>query len=940
MKAKLYPQFFYIISFIFCFFCTVALCRAVSNDIKPLKNIQKEGCVVGDIDIYIKKSAEDASVYLKMATDLIVIKKNRVFNKKQLKESLDSLKLCNKFSEVDVKIEEKSHKIKLKFYLTPFKYIQNINISGCAPFFEKDILKIMSVYVGDVFFKKKIEEQTVLIENFYKKEGFYSPYVEIDWDQDPLSENYTVFVNIKKGQYEKLKNLNFHGNCYFSDFRLKIKIFHILRYTGSAGRFIENNFKKDIKKLQQLYLKKKFYEVEIDYKFKKKAGGKTVEIDVYIKEGPRYIIEFKGNEKFKDRKIEKELVLKTVGNLHKSGIFKSIKNIQKKYREAGYLGIKIRTREFLSDFKNYKEKKLVFEIVEGPLSIISGIEILGNKIFTEKKIKEQILSKEEVFSGVWAYNPDLIDEDIYAIKSLYLKNGLCDVNIWKKEYWDKNRLKVKLVVNISEGSQVLIKSIKICGDIKKFGGKIGEELHHKIGKPLQKYMIKSDENTLSAIISEKGYPHVKVSCNITMDNKGASAHLVYKIDQGPFVKMGKVYYSGNFRTKEKTLSDSIGIKEGEPFSLIKMFRGQKNIRNLGLFNSVRFKTIGLKEQKETITVFVHVEEKKACFLQFGSGFESNRGLFLETSAGDHNFLSTGKDFKIASEISQIGYKGELEFKNPGLFVSNLSADLNLFLEKKEEFNQSFGIHEHGVSLGFRLKSEKKITAGMDFGFKQKDTYKRDDVYENMDDAVLYEKRRVITVAPLIGYDTRDSFIRPRKGTYLFFTTKFSKGLDNSLDDFIKYRFDGRYFLKLSERIILAGIIRAGYVDSYGAIDRVPDDELFFLGGSGDIRGYKENMFEYNESGDAAGGRFSGQASVEGRIYLGYNVELTIFYDAGKLSCLSNEIEEGEGELRSSSGLGLRYITPIGPVGIMWGYKLDRRVEEAPDRWHFSMGYSF
>ena len=942
MKPKLYIKFCFIF-FIFCCFSAGSVCKAALNDIKPLKNTQKQDKIVSDIEIHINKSDKDTSYYLKMVKGLIVIKKEKLFSEKQLKESLDVLKLCNKFSEINVELEEEQGKIKVKFYLTPFKYIQNIQIKGCAPLFEKEILNIMTIYVGDVFDKKTVKEQIALIEDFYKKDGFYSPSVKIDWNQE-TSENYTVFINIKTGQYEKLDKLNFHGNVYSNDFRLKMKIFNVFAYFGSAGRFKESVFKKDIKKLQLFYWKKKFYDAKINYKIKKNLLKKTVDIDVYVEEGSQYETFFEGNEKFKDRTLKKELVLKTKGNLNNSGIRKSTKNIEKKYREGGYQEIKIKIREFLSNFENYKKKKVVLKITEGPCLLISEIEIKGNKKLTEKKIKEQMLIRKKPFWGLWVYNPDVVDEDLYAVLSLYLKNGFIEAKIRKEEEWDKNRLKVKLIINITEGPQTFIKSIKISVPVKKMVEKLRNAIHHKVGEPLQKYMIKNDENILSAIISEEGYPHVKASCEITINNKGHDAHLLYKIDPGYFVKMGKAYYSGNFRTKEKVLSDVIDIKEGEAFSLKGMFEGQKNIRNLGVFHSVRFKTIGLKEKKKTINLFAELEEKKPYFLQFGGGYESNRGMFLETAAGDHNFLGTAKDIAIIAEISQIGYKSKLIFKNPRFLSSNITAGLDLFREQEEKFNQNFGTRESGVSAGLRLKFQEKFTTGIDFGLKQKDTYEIDIDYENSVRSEIvedqYEKRTVFTALPSVGYDIRDSFIRPQKGIYLFLSTKFSKGLENSLDDFMKYRFDGRYFFKLSKRVILAGLIRLGYVDSYGEYDNVPADELFFLGGVSDIRGYKENMFEYNKSGNAVGGRFSGQASIEARTYLGYNFELTMFYDAGKLSDFNDEEVTGQGDIRSSAGLGLRYITPIGPIGVMWGYKLDRRLEESSGRLHFSMGYSF
>ena len=117
-------------------------------------------------------------------------------------------------------------------------------------------------------------------------------------------------------------------------------------------------------------------------------------------------------------------------------------------------------------------------------------------------------------------------------------------------------------------------------------------------------MVQSDENALSALISEKGYPHVKVTGEVAPTEDRSKVQVVYRVDEGPSVKMGQVYYTGNFRTKEKILKKEVNMTSGEPFSLVRLLKGQKSIRNLGLFDTVRFKTIGLKEQREEINLFV------------------------------------------------------------------------------------------------------------------------------------------------------------------------------------------------------------------------------------------------------------------------------------------------------------------------------------------------
>jgi outer membrane protein insertion porin family len=132
--------------------------------------------------------------------------------------------------------------------------------------------------------------------------------------------------------------------------------------------------------------------------------------------------------------------------------------------------------------------------------------------------------------------------------------------------------------------------------------------------------------------------------------------------------------------------------------------------------------------------------------------------------------------------------------------------------------------------------------------------------------------------------------------------------------------------------------RAGYIDPRGNVSDVPDDQLFFLGGITDVRGFRENMLLFDAANDPVGGRFSINGSLEARIDLGRNFELTTFLDAGRIN--NTEIPVDDSDLRTSAGIGLRYVTPIGPIGFLYGHKLDRKDGESSGRFHFSLGYTF
>ncbi len=241
---------------------------------------------------------------------------------------------------------------------------------------------------------------------------------------------------------------------------------------------------------------------------------------------------------------------------------------------------------------------------------------------------------------------------------------------------------------------------------------------------------------------------------------------------------------------------------------------------------------------------------------------------------------------------------------------------------------------------FHRRWFERITTDLGLRYELREQFLRDD--DDTGEPVLSPEelvpRSILVTTPTIRYDSRDSFIRPRKGVFSSFSMDVSAGLRNSLDNFLRYRVDTRWFVTPFESLTLAFAGRGGFIQAYGEAGDIPDDQLFFLGGTLDVRGFSENMLHTDVTGDALGGRAALSASVEGRYDLGYNVELACFYDTGTVRDSVGEIRLGT--FRSSIGLGLRYITPIGPIGILYGHKLDRKEGEDAGRFHFSIGYTF
>jgi len=816
--------------------------------------------------------------------------------------------------------------------------IKDIRINGAFPLFEREILKVMSIFIGTPIVEEELLKQGAAVRMLFLKEGFIDPKINLSADPDS-DGNYTVTVNIEKGAYYRLEDVRLEGNQAFFDktLKLRLKTWQKTFMFGQSRRFIESEVKQDIKDLLEYYRAHDYADAKVSYTLEKDAESKKISVIISIQEGRQYKIKFEGNKQFWDLTLKKDLVLSERGNDADMGLKDSLRKIQERYFKAGYLQAQAKFED--TDPENNKIRKLRIHIDEGLRSVVESVKISGNSVFAEKKLRKQLLSSPPGMLHDGEYVPDVLEEDLNAITSLYLTQGYMDAHTDKSLDWKadkKNQKQVSIRLSIDEGVQTTVSSVNISGLKSVDIMRAFQVIQLKTGQPFRQYMLQSDENSLSSLISEKGYPHVKVVGSVTFSEDKSSADVDYLVEEGTYTAMGSVRYVGNFQTKEHILNNEVEMKPQDPFSLTKMLKTQQNLRNMEVFDSAQFKTKGLKEKAEQVDLVVEVEEKKPYYTQIGTGYDTDRNFYLKLKAGNRNLFGLNKQAWIEGEMSEIGYKGDSGLAEPRLFGSRISSVLTIFSEVREEFNQDFGISSHGASLGFSRKLPEHLQLGLNFRFERRHQFLQDSeaVPEHPED---YTIRNLIAATPSISYDSRDSFIRPRKGILSSVSADISKGIENSLDDFIKYRFDTRAYISPFERLTFALRTQIGFLDPYNSDNKVPTDQLFYLGGTSNIRGYDENLLRFDLNSKPLGGRSSVLGSLEARLDLGKNFELTLFYDVGRVDKIDYDIESA---FRSTAGFGLRYITPIGPIGFLYGIKLDPLEGESHGRFHFSMGYTF
>lgn len=366
-------------------------------------------------------------------------------------------------------------------------------------------------------------------------------------------------------------------------------------------------------------------------------------------------------------------------------------------------------------------------------------------------------------------------------------------------------------------------------------------------------------------------------------------------------------------------------------------------------------------------VVVAVTGRPAGSLQWGAGYNTRDGFrgFLEVGydnlQGLARRISLRGDFNLEpGDLTPNEYLGNLAFREPRLDGTAWTFRSNLIAQRSTRTVDQFSLQRFAFIPALERRIFPELQVGVEAEIEQAN------VFDLEPDVAHFNPRdegnlRTISVGPFAVYDGRDDPFVPHRGVLDSLRLRVAPSQFGSDIPLLKFFFEHAQYVPLSDQLTFVYVLRGGYGDAYRGHDIVPIRQRFFLGGRNTVRGFAENSIgptgnafldangKLNSGGDPLGGDLVLNANTELRFPLIYGFGGVIFVDGGGLYLLNQTGTPGScsgcnsvniHDFRRSAGLGLRYITPVGPVSLDYGFKLDRRSDESIGEVHFSVGTVF
>lgn len=657
-------------------------------------------------------------------------------------------------------------------------------------------------------------------------------------------------------------------------------------------------------------------------------------------------VEFQGNVNVNEEDIRERLTVKVQTIINEATIKETVRNIRKLYQEKGYYFARVEA-VLKEGARNTVDVALM--IREGESVAIETITFRGNDNISRKDILDAMSTSE---SGFWSwitesgiFREDELEKDLLRIRLLYQTRGYFKAQVSQpiiKE--DRERGKLNVVVPISEGSRYDTGEIEIRGGEDVIPP---EELRNKFklfpGEVFNHTFMVEDVQGVTASFAARGYAFADVRSSTVPDDEKKTVKVIYEIKKGRRVYIGRVNVKGNTRTRENVVRREIRVTEGALYDSKGLTTTRRRLNRTQYFSDVKVLEKRRPGSRDVLDIDINLEERPTGSIGAGVGFSSDEGALVTALIREENLFGRGYRIGLQGSLSSVAQSGTFSFTDPNFQDRDFSLGGDLFITE-EEFATFDNERKGGrINLGKSLTDD--LTAFLTYElstFKVTNVspFARQDILDADGDTQLESR-----MSPSLVYDTRNHRFTPEDGTFFVVNPAISGAfLGGDVDvgfvrvDFRQYHNVGaKLRFRLLKNLVWSYRAELRYIDALSG--ELPAFRRLFLSGQSALRGFdRDDLGPVDQAGDAIGGNSTGLLSTELTHPFFGPARVAVFLDVGNVWERHNAYDLSD--LRFGAGVGLRVITPFGPLRLDVGYKLDKKSGERPREVHFGLGASF
>lgn len=652
-------------------------------------------------------------------------------------------------------------------------------------------------------------------------------------------------------------------------------------------------------------------------------------------------VRFEGNEELATDKLRAVITVRIPDIYDPFEVAKSVDLVKAEYTKEGYYAAVVTADSHVNEDN---ETLVTFRIVEGDIVRIKDIRFEGNSVFDDGDLEDAMDTRKKwMFSWITGrgnYNEPLLSQDLERIADLYFNQGYIRVKVSEPVISlvdnDKHML---LLIHIDEGMQYNVGNVDAQGDLIRAKEELLSLLLLAPGEIFSRQKLRSGVMAVTDVYADQGYAYANVTPLTRADDTTHLVDLMLDIEQGPQVTVERINITGNTKTRDKVIRREMKLMEGELFNATNMKKSKARINNLGFFEAVDVSTSAGTDESQ-MAVNVNVEERSTGTFSVGGGYSSVDGFVAQGSVTQENFLGRGLKLNLAASFGGNSTTYQLGLTDPYFLDTRWILGFEIYQTEREWTDFSRDSQGFAIKAGHPIGEYSRFLAT--YRLENKDIY---DVDANASRYIRDQEGGSLSssITNTYSYNTTDNRLDPSSGTDFEMTWKLA-GLGGD-ERFSKYVVDARHFWPWKWDTVFSAHGQIGYMHTLAG-DDIPLDERFYLGGIYSIRGFDAREVGPRDiNGDYVGGDTEAFFNFEYIVPLFKELKIkgVTFFDVGNTWGDEDVLGEDDSPFASwrySTGAGIRWLSPMGPMRFEYGMNLDPRDGEPASKFDFTIGRFF
>lgn len=653
-------------------------------------------------------------------------------------------------------------------------------------------------------------------------------------------------------------------------------------------------------------------------------------------------LDIEGNKEILDKKLITFLSLKPGRILSAAGIRRDETKMRKEYLKKGFYQVEINAeKRMLEDGR----VALTFNVNEGEVTRIKRIRFVGNQAFNDIELQNVTASRAADFVA-WFADRDVFDSerlkaDTQMLMKWYLDHGYIDAQVEStlaSLSADKRWFYINF--NIHEGPQYKVRKLDIVGDITPDKKTLEETIELKSGELYSLQALQTTIETMTTTIGNEGFAFANVTPEFHRDLNTHVVDIQFNIQKGREIYIRRINITGNSKTEDQVVRRELRQQEGARYSATNYNLSKKRLQRKDYFEKSQF-TFKQTNKENQVDLAINVEEKKTGSFSIGAGYSQLEKTFFTGKLQERNFLGKGLGANLNASIGGLTQNFNVSITEPYFLDQELSLTTNIFktqsnLQTITQYTQNNT--GGGLNLGIPLSEELSYSIGYQ--------YTRTDLSNIPVGASLFllSQAGVNTTSEIsqgISWDSRDRIVAATHGNVQ--TIGFNIAGAGGDNFFTEINASSKWYFSASEKFTFNPQISWRQINAYNQ-KVTPIYRRYSMGGMGSLRGFDNFGVSILDpvNGDIIGGTQMVQASFNVFTPLPYittkGFRGVFFLDAGNVADKTKPLQWRT--MRVSYGFAIEWLSPIGPVGLIWGYPLKKQPGDRLKSFEFAIGTGF